>query len=478
MGVTLLARLVMPTLIQQVFRRGGQELMTLFAVLMACGGAWLADLAGWSWALGSCIAGLLLAQTDLRHQLHAEITPFRDTFNALFFISIGMLVDVQLALRYALPLLAIVVATLLFKTLLTGLAVSLAGWPIRIATAAGLGLCTISEFGYVLMSEATRLDLMSAELVRQLVAVTVGTMLLGAILVPVSGRISFAVARLLSGSAPAADDAGRPDSRAGHVILVGYGLNGRNVASVLRAVRIPFVVVEMNRAWAAQARAENEHVIVGDATRASILHLAGLDRARALVVAISDPAATRSIVAQAHARRPSLYILARTRAIHELDALYQLGARLVIPEEFETSIEIFAHLLREFGLPDNIIDQQVTLVRAGRYGMLRGRPTDRALRAEWLHALEAAATRTYLVQAASPACHKSLRELDLRARTGITVVAVTRGGKPIANPSPDLKIEPDDVLVLVGTHKQLSEVDSVLDPPDIPGVATAAIDPV
>lgn len=465
-AVTLAARLALPPLVNRLFRHGGQELMTLFAVVMALTGAWLADLVDWSWPLGACIAGLLLAQTDLRHQLCAEITPFRDVFNALFFISIGMLVDLRLFGQYAVPFVLAILATLVAKTALTSGAVRVSGWPLRLALTAGLGLCTISEFGYVLVKESARLELLPPEFLAQFVAWAAGTMLVGAIFVPTSGPLATAIAGRLQRETslePSARTADQPPSRLSHVIIVGYGVNGQNLARVLRATRIPYTVIEMNRANANVARQEGGHVIVGDATRMFILGKAGIATARALVVAIADQQATRRIVAQARAARPDLYILARTPYVSELDPLYRLGAAQVIPEEFETSIEIFAHVLKEFAVPDNVIEQQVTMIRGGRYAMLRGRPTDRALRAEWARLLEVAVTQTFFLTEGSPACGRTIRELDLRARTGVLIVAVTRAGVPTPSPHPDFRLEAGDVLVLVGTHRQLDDAKAALE---------------
>jgi CPA2 family monovalent cation:H+ antiporter-2 len=462
-AATLIGHFILPPLTARVFRHGGRELMTLFAVFMACTGAYLADLANWSWALGACIAGLLLAQTDLRHQLCAEITPFRDVFNALFFMSIGMLVNWTAIWPHAGAIVGLIFATLVVKTLLTFTSVRLAGWPLRLAIAAGLSLSTISEFGYVLVGEATKHDLFAAEMTAAFVAWTVGTMILGALLVPTAGPLSAAIVRRLRSDRRIAVSP-QAGTEPGHVIVVGYGVNGENLANVLRATGIGYSVVELNRGNAERARQKGGRVIVGDATRMSILARAGLARARAVVVSIAENQATRRIVAQARAARRDLYILARTRFVSELDELYRLGADRVIPEEFETSIEIFAHVLKEFAVPDNVVDQQIKLVRAGRYGMLRGRQADRTLRKEWMQVLEAAVTQTFLLEGESPACGRTIRELDLRARTGLTIVAVTRAGRPTTNPSPDFRLEAGDVLVLVGTHQQLDEGRAFLSP--------------
>lgn len=462
-GAVLVCWKLTPVLVRVVLRRATRESMTLLAVAAAGAGAWATAAAGWSPALGACIAGLLLASTDVRHQLSAEAAPFREVFTALFFISIGMLVDLHVATAMGAWLPTLVVAVVIAKSLLATGAVAAAGWPLRLAAGVGLGLGTISEFSFVLLHEANRLGLVSRELFERTAACTIGSMLVGALLIPASPRVSMFVSRLIRRDRLfAVPEASMTDAPRDHVVVVGYGLNGQNVARVLAATRIPCVVVELNPELAAQARAAGHRVLVGDAARESILLRAGLGEARALVIVINDRRVTRHIVAQAHKFRSELFILARTRYITELEPLYRLGADLVIPEEFETSIEIFSHLLKVFAVPDNVIEQQVELVRAGRYSMLRGRSADRAALDAWRRALELAVTQTYLLDEGSHACGRTIADLALRSRTGVTIVAVTRGGKPLLAPQPELRLEPGDVLVLVGSHLQLEQAKRLL----------------
>ncbi len=458
---TLIVRKALSPLLRWLVGPGARELVTLLAVFMACAGAYLAELVGWSGALGACIAGLLLAETDLRHQLFADILPFRDVFNALFFISMGMLVDLP-AVAPHLPFIAGAIVGVIFaKAAIAAFAVRIAGWPLRLAIQVGLGLCTISEFSYIVAREAAELEIISQNWVKVLLAITVGTMLLGATLVPISDRIASALSRFTKPEKPIPPSS---DAEAAlhHVIIVGYGLNGHNLATVLRETRVPFCVIEMNRYLADRARIEGCRVVVGDAAQSTILEHAGLHDARALVIAIDDQHATRRIVAQAHHARTDLFILARTRYLSELDTLYKLGARVVIPEEFETSIEIFAHVLKEFGIPDNVIENQILMVRSGRYGMLRGSPITARQRSEILQMLDATATQTFLIPTNSPAHGRSMKDLDLRAKSGATVIAIVRSGKPLTNPSPDAHMQEGDVLVLVGSHTQLDTAKSLL----------------
>lgn len=464
--VALVARWILGYVTVAVLRAGGQELMTLFAVLMACAGAWLAERAGWSPALGACIAGMLLAETDVRHQLFADIVPFRDVFNAMFFIAMGMLVNLTIVFERPLGVLTAVVVVLVLKTLLAVIAVRLAGWPMRLSIQVGMGLATISEFGFVLAREAEKLRLFPSEAMEALTAIVVGTMIIGALFVPISEPVALGIQRLRGRKSEERLTAQPEPGEAAdaQVVIIGYGLNGQNLGRVLQSIKISYSVVEMNPALAEAARLDGDQVIVGDATRMAILRRAGLPGARALVIAVNDQEATRRIVAQARASRPDLYVLARTRYVSELEVLYRLGANQVIPEEFETSIEIFAHVLKHFGIPENIIAAQVTMIRAGNYSMLRGRPATSELRADILSLLEATTTQTFMLETDSPACGKTLRDLHIRGRTGVTIIAVVREGKAVTNPPSDFLFEHGDVLVLLGAHKQLDEAKALLAP--------------
>ncbi len=472
LAITFMARMALPFILERVLARGGRELTTLLAVAMACTGAWLAGLAGWSWALGACIAGLLLSETDLRHQFVADIMPFRDVFNALFFIALGMLVDFGVVREHALGLLIAVAATLVLKTALTAGAVVIAGWPLRIGLHQGLMLATVSEFGYILAGDASRLGLLPEGMLEVLIAYAVGTMVAGAAIVPVAGELASGIAGVVSRPhhRPAAGQAEAPEPGvANHVIVVGAGFTGHNLSRVLRAVHIPHVIIEMNRSLAAGARRTGEIVIVGDATQASILRRAAINTARAMVIVINDKRATQQIIAQARAARPDLYILARTHYLGELDVLYRLGAREVIAEELESSIEIFAHVLKQFGIPDNIIEAETAYIRSGRYAMLRGIPVTGAP-PDLLRLLEKTAVQSFYVEAMSPAGGRSIRELDLRAATGVTIIAVIRHGEPLTNPAADLRIQAGDVLVVVGTHKQIDQARSRIESPPAQGI--------
>lgn len=464
------AWLVLPRAATIVSARGGRELLALLAVVSACAGAWAAGRMGWSLALGAFLAGVFLAESESREVLASEILPFRDVFNALFFMSMGMLLNVPLVIAQ-LPLLGgMVVITMLLKAGVGWAAVSAFGWPLRVAVVVGIGLSPLSELAMVLAAESRRLRLLDDGTVDLLIAVAVASMLLGALWFFAAPRLAslLATAAARTGTRRAAPARGEADEAGlnGHVIIVGYGLNGHNLSQVLRATRIPHCVVEMNPSLAAQATADGcPMVIRADASRSWILDRARVSAARALVVGVNDREATRRIVAQAARMHPGLYILARTRFVSEIDALYRLGARMVIPEEFETSIEIFAHVLKEYGVADNVVEAQIEMIRAGRYRMLRGLPAVATMPTDVIRLLEATTTQTHMLEAGSPAADRSIRELDLRSATGVTIIAVVREGRATTSPPPDMALRVGDVLVLVGPHAGLDKARAALSAP-------------
>jgi CPA2 family monovalent cation:H+ antiporter-2 len=467
--LVVVSRGVLPLLMRHIVRPGGKEFGTLFAILMAFGGAWAADAAGWSRPLGACIAGLLLSRTDMRHQLAAEILPFRDAFNALFFVSIGMLFNPALAYANLLPFAAIVAATLLLKFAVSSLSVFAARWPLVPSIQVGLGLCTVSEFGYVLLNEANNLGILPAGLLDNFIIYALGTMTIGAMFFPLAKPITRVVAgtfdRNRNLDLDSLEDSERESASLGQfVTIVGYGVNGRNLGRILRSTQIPYCVVEMSPDLAQEARDSGAAVINGDATRVSVLTHAGIQHSDALVVAINDPQATRRILSQAKALRPDMYVLARTHFDADLDGLYEIGADEVISEDFEASIEIAAHLLRRLDVPDNIVEGQIASIRAGRYAMLRGMPTGRVVISELGKFLQTTGTRTHYVEEDSPVIGDTIAGTDLRARTGVTIIAVVRNGKPTTNPAPDFEIETGDILVLVGSHAQLEKARTALGP--------------
>jgi CPA2 family monovalent cation:H+ antiporter-2 len=423
--------------------------------------AWFTAFLDLSLALGAFLAGLLVAETEYSHQVIADIAPFRDLFASIFFISIGMLVDLPFAVARLPLLVGLAVLMVVGKALATTAALKLAGFTYRIALVCGLGLSQIGEFSFVLMEVGRANGLLLGGRFQILLVAAVFTVSLTPLLVrlgPTLGRRAAAMDRLPE----PVPEASQQEPMSGHVVVVGYGMNGSLLARILGETRIPHLVVELNPDATRRARAEGVPVLFGDATREEILDRAGVGRAKMVVLAISDFNAVVLSVRVARSIAPGVEILVRTPKFVELEELRRAGADQVVAEEFESAIEIFTRVLAAYHVPRNVIRAETRALRGEAYKMLRSAPLGPASEAV-LEALEAGTTDIYRVSGESRASSRTLRDLDLRRRTGTSVIAVVRGEQSYPNPSSDLLLEPGDCLVLVGSHAEIDGAFRYLD---------------
>ncbi len=459
--VFFLGRALMPRLARMIAGTRVRELYVLAALTACLALAWFTARLEFSLALGAFLAGLLIAETEYSHQVIADIGPFRDLFASVFFVSIGMLVDLPFALS-RLPLLIGLAALLLAgKTLAATLALRLAGFTTRIALICGIGLSQIGEFSFVLMEVGRANGLLQGNRFQILLVAAVLTVALTPFLV----RLAPAAAHLAAGrgrgrARPATAD--EPAEPTGHVVVVGYGMSGGVLARVLRETRIPHLVIELNPDAVRRARREGVPVLFGDAVRREILDRAGVERAKMVVFAISDFAAVSRGVRTVREIAPGVEILVRTPRFTEIEALRTAGATQVVAEEFVSAIEIFTRVLAAYHVPRNVIRAETRALRGEAYEMLRSTPLGAASEAV-LAALEAGTTDLYRVAADGPTAGRSLRDLDLRRRTGTSVIAVVRGETSHANPPSDMTLEAGDCLVLVGSYEQIDRAFRFLD---------------
>ena len=458
------ARKLVPRLLHEVALVRNREVFILFVVLVCLGTAWLASMTGLSLALGALIAGLVISESELSHQVIADVLPLRDCFSGIFFISIGMLLDPAILSHDWVTttgelLLMVGIKTLVVTVIFWWLYSSL-----RVGILLGLSLAQIGEFSFILAKAGISQKLLSAAEEQTFLAASILSMIATPFLI----QAAPAIAQRLTGGTPhlpedGAQDRG-PASADGHVIIVGYGLNGQNLARVLRESGIPYRVLELSPELVRAGKIAGEAIDFGDGTRPDILLQAGIQRARVLVIAISDPIATAHTVSQARRLRADVKIIVRTRYVAEIERLYSLGANEVIPEEFETSVEIFARVLHEYHVPRNVIALQVDLIRKEHYGTLRGLRLAGKQLDELSHFLIGATTDVFSVLDDSPVVGQSLGQINLRERTGATVIAVVRDGKPIHQVGPEFVLQADDLLVVLGAHKALDDAAQLISP--------------
>jgi len=457
--IILAARTIVPYVLYHIVRLRSPEVFIISVVLMSLGTSWLTLQAGLSLALGAFIAGIVLSESEYSHQIVADILPFRDVFNSLFFISIGMLLSLSLLAADVLTVLAWVGALTLGKTLLVLAVMRLLRYSLRVSTMTALGLAQVGEFSFILAKAGLPQGLLSESDYQRFLAASILSMIATPFLIKAAPRIGYALQSLFSPGSllePTVTgfDPHEPDMR-GHVVIVGYGLNGRNLAKVLRRTGVPYLVMELNAEAVREARDQGEPIVYGDATRKEVLHHIRLEHARILVLAISDPIASRHTVSLGREINRNIHIIVRTRYMSEISDLRELGADEVIPEEFETSIEIFSRVLREYGIARHVIQRQVAEIRSEGYQMLRTPSLPIVDMSEIADALKSASTETLLVEADSQAVGKTIGELKLRKQTGVTIIAITRDSHTQINPAPETAIQAEDVLVLLGGPEQI-----------------------
>jgi CPA2 family monovalent cation:H+ antiporter-2 len=469
-GVLVLARRVVPWLLERIAYTRRQELFLLTVVAICFGTAWVTSLFGISLALGAFLAGLVVSESPYSEHALSEIIPLKSLFNAIFFVSIGLLLDVSFVWRQPLLLATVVLGVLLIKLLATAAAALLLGYPMRVALAVGLTLAQIGEFSFVLAQAGRAVGLTPASMgdlgTQGLLASTVLLMAATPLLIALGRHLNVQLLQHAANTSVSAT----PEKAAleDHVIVVGYGPAGQRLVRVLRETGIPFIVIELNPHTVQAAEKEGVPILYGDASRRHILEHAAIDRAKVCVVAINDDAATRRIVELARYLNPTLQIIVRTRFLRDVEFLQRIGADIVVPEELETAVRIFTQVLQAYFVPPEEINRQIAAIRAGDYRIFRGSIQEahlmvlQGLDEEGLH------TRAVVVREGAPVAGKTLAELNLRQQYGLTVLAVRRGDRTIGSPAGNFRIEPGDRLVLIGLADQFARCADLFRPPRPP----------
>lgn len=454
------ARYAIPWILRQAVRARSRELFVLTVIFIGFGTALLTAQAGLSPALGAFIAGLAISESEYSQQVLGDIAPFRDAFMSLFFISVGMLLDPMTIVRHPLAVLLLVLAILTLKTVITTGVARAIGLPLRVAIMAALALAQIGEFSFLLSQSGLKHGLLSPEIYQLFIAASVATMALTPLCLRIAPPFALLALKVLPRPLTQGSNAlvGKEKKIAlsGHVAIVGFGLNGRNLAGTLKHLDIPYVVIETNPYTVSAERKRGEQIIFGDASQQEVLSHARAEHARIMVIAISDAAAGRRIVAQARQMNPAIHIIARTRYLAEVEPLSRLGANEVIPEEFETSVEILARVLRNFLVPQDDIERCVAEVRRGGYEMLR------TMSNRYSHAvgisgyLAGAEIGTFRVKRGSPLAGQTLREGTIRTSSGASVLVIKRGEEVTPNPDPVWELQAGDIVLLLGSPEQLA----------------------
>ena len=460
------ARWVVPLMLHRLVRTKSTELFTISIIFISLGIALLTAEFGLSLALGAFLAGLVISDSEYAYEATAKVLPFKDSFLGLFFVSVGMLID----LRYVMGQISTVAlaASIVFlaKALIASSVVYAVQRSPRVAALSGLGLAQVGEFSFVLAAAGKSAGLLPESLYQTFLSASLVTMVATPFVINsapaiVSRALGFGPLRRLEPSPSVERHVG---ALSGHVVIVGFGVVGRNLARTLKDTGISYVALELNSDIVRAARGKGEPIYFGDGTSRETLVKLNIQRARLLLIAISDPSAVRKIVTVARAANPEMYILVRTRYLKEVDELRHVGADEVIPEEFESSVEILTRVLHFYNVPRNVIDEHIEEVRRDSYAALRKpSPRTRPLATE-LPMLSEIVTETFLLKEDSRLVRRSLEELRLRTETGATVMAVKRGEEVIQNPGAAFAFRGGDIVLLVGKPGDISKALQYMEP--------------
>ena len=460
------SRLLLPPFLRLVTASRRREAFPLAVVVASVGTAWLGSLVGLSMAVGAFLAGLMLAESEFSHQAYAEVRPVRDVLSGLFFISLGMLVDLRMILEH-LPLVIAVAAGIIgLKTIVAGHALVATATPMRVAIAAAIGLSQVGEFSFILGRSGLESGLLPLPLWQVLLGASVATMVVTPALLGIAPSLAVRTTRVAEnvrervGRKKRAGDAAKESSDSisfgltDHVIILGFGSGGRLMARALHDLGIPYLVLELNGATVRHERAQGEHIIYGDATSPESLEAACVDRALAIVSLLSDPDATRRMVRLVRQHAPSIQIIARTRYRLEADRLLADGASVAVAEEQEASLEVLAQLLGRLDIPGNVIEPLLDVFRRESVSM-RSLKAPFASPAGLPQVLQHLPVSTHQVEGKDWAADRTMSEINLRARTGATALAIQRSGSYVTPVPPDEHVLPSDVLYLVGDESDI-----------------------
>jgi CPA2 family monovalent cation:H+ antiporter-2 len=456
----LLSKYVVPGILYYIVRTRIRELFLISLIAICFSVAWLTSEAGLSLALGAFLAGLIISESSYAQQALSDLIPFRDIFTSFFFVSVGMLLDVQFFFHHPGTILLLALMVLFIKTLIGCFATLLIGYPLRMMILVGMATSQIGEFSFVLAQSGLNNGLFQGDIYQYFLAVSVATMAMTPFIINLSPRLAAVISRLPMPirRRPAAPEP--PVSLEGqlkdHLIIIGYGVNGRNLARAAKEAGIPYVILEMNPVTVKVESKKGEPIYFGDATQRAVLEHLGAKTARVMVVAISDAIATRRIAGLARRVNPNAYLIARTRFLQEMKPLYKLGADEVIPEDFETSVEIFSRVLRKYLVPRDEIEKFVSEVRADNYEMFRSLSRTGPSASDLKLTLPDVDIVTIRVDAKAPAVGRTLSEIDLRKKYGVTLVAIRRGSETLTNPGGETKLCPNDQLVILSDQEKLA----------------------
>ncbi len=471
--IYLLAIYIVPRIFEVVVKSKNRELFILTTIVFCFSVAWLTSAIGLSLALGAFFAGLIISESDYSHQATANVLPFREIFISFFFISVGSLLDLNFFFNNIINVLLLVVGVILLKMLIILVTVVILRYPARTMFLTVLSIFQVGEFSLLLSTVGLESGLLPTNIYQYFLAISIITMALTPFLMNYAQNITYFLLkvpvpkkirqRLHSYHNLQLQNHSNIEELKDHLVIIGYGINGKNISKAAKSTNIPYVIIDLDQSSFQEAKNNNEPVVFGDATNPVILKHVHVQEARVVVIAISDPDATKSIINEVRSFSQTACIIVRTRYIKEIAENIRLGADEVIPEEFETSIEIFSRVLRKYLIPHDQIQEFINHVRSSDYEMLttlKAGPHTPSY--QHLNIPNKEIVTLSVQQGANAVVEKTVMESGISKNYGVTILAIKRNNHYITDITPNVVIKQGDLLYLFGAPSNINTLNKVL----------------
>jgi len=462
------ARYLVPKLMYEVAKTRSKELFLLTTFTICFAVAFLTSEAGLSLALGAFLAGLIISESEYSHQATSYILPFRALFTSFFFISVGLMLDTYFFFSNFLLILSITGGVFIIKGSIAAFAVLLLQYPARIAILTGLALFQVGEFAFILSKVGIEYGLLTESMNQYFLAVSITSMLLTPFVFVYSERIVYFFLKSKLGNAlnktaaqSMPDDNIKWDEFEDHLIIIGFGMNGSHLARAAEANNIQYVIIEVNADIVKKERKKGTSIFFGNANQSHILEHVQVRKSRAVVIAVSDHKETESIVRAVRSVCQTAYMVVRSKYVHESTELLALGADDVIPEEFETSIEISSRVLQRFLVPAEDIEKFASMVRADNYYLLESNEKlPKTYKSPTFPELNI--TTIKVGRDSGSVVGKSIGESSIRKEFGVNIVGICRGDKMLFHFDSTEKIVQNDLLFVYGEPHNVNKFHSAI----------------